>query len=244
MTFRLDVELTPEQVDELESSDPKQWFTRFEFSNAISPQHPEHQMLELANGWKRDMVIGAMRNLVPGARVLDVFCANGGFSYEAAQLGAAEVLGVDYDEHRLDAARFVGNMINGHLGVHPRFVAGDVYKLSDTVPEPYDVTLALGGLYHVADPALVLQNLRSVTSGHLIVQTSRLLRMPGSWGKFMVTRHTADRTQEGGAGVWALSVKAIETMFAYANFEVIERLPVPRLRGRRAPWYGAVCKAV
>lgn len=244
MTVRFDVELSSDQVRALDATDPRWWFTRFEFNNAASPQHPKFERLEMGNRLKKDMVINALGELAPGRRVLDVFCANGGFSYEAAIRGATEVLGVDYDPPRIECGRFVGTLLNGHLTPLPRFEVGDAYDLKETVNEPYDVTLALGGLYHVADPAWVLRNLRSVTSDYLIVQTSRLLRMPGSWGKFMVTRHTADRTQEGGAGVWALSVKALETMLGYARFEVIERLPVPRIRGRRAPWYGAVCRAV
>jgi 2-polyprenyl-3-methyl-5-hydroxy-6-metoxy-1,4-benzoquinol methylase len=244
VTILLDVELDDTQIQQLTTSDPRWWFTKFQFANAISPTHPKHDRLELANGWKRDMVIGAMRELIPGKSVLDMFCANGGFSYEAAQLGATRVLGVDYDETRLECARMISSFMNGQMPNKPEFRQADVYKLDESVTETFDVTLALGGLYHVADPALVLQNLRKVTNGHLIVQTSRLLRMPGSWGKFMITSHTADRTQDGGAGVWALSVKAIETMFTYAGFEVVERLPIPRQKGKRVPWYGAVCRAV
>ncbi len=244
MTVRFDLELSPDQAGALAATDPRWWFTPFHFANAESPKHPKFQRLEMANRMKKEMVQAALERLVPEKKVLDVFCANGGFSFEAVRLGAADVLGLDYDETRIECGRFVGGLLQGRIPVIPRFQVADVYELHKTMTEKFDVTLALGGLYHVADPALVLRNLRAVTSGYLIVQTSRLLRMPGSWGRFMITSHSADRTQEGGAGVWALSVKALETMLTYARFEVVERLPVPRVRGRRIPWYGAVCRAV
>jgi hypothetical protein len=77
----------------------------------------------------------------------------------------------------------------------------------------------------------------------MILQTSRIIRFPGSWAKFLMVERTVDRT-EGKAGVWKLSPKAVETMIAFAGFEILERLPVERIRGRRMAWYGAVCRAV
>lgn len=244
MTVRFDVELTPEQREALAATDPRWWFTRFEFGDVASPAHPRIERLEMSNAWKRAMVEPWLARLAPGKRVLDVFCANGGFSYEAARLGAAEVLGVDYDPDRIECARFVSGLLDGAVRPLPRFEMGDVYRLAETVPEAFDLTLVLGGLYHVADPVLVLRNLRAATSEHMIFQTSRVLRFPGSWAKFITVRRTVDRT-EGSAGVWKLSPTAIETMLRYAGFEIVERLSVPRLNWRRrVPWYGAVCRAV
>lgn len=246
MTVHLDVVLPESKVEALRSTEPTWWFTRFEFANATSPQHPHAARLELANAWKREMILPWLSRLAPGARVLDVFCANGAFSFEAARLGAREIVGVDYDPPRIECARFIGSLVAGSLPASPSFLEGDVYRLPDLVDPPYDVTMALGGLYHVADPVLVLDNLRRVTrsGGHLLIQTSRILRLPGSWAKFITTRRVADRTSERGAGVWKLSVKALETMIGFAGFTRVEELRVPRERGKRAPWYGAVWRAV
>jgi 2-polyprenyl-3-methyl-5-hydroxy-6-metoxy-1,4-benzoquinol methylase len=246
MTVRLDVVLAGPKVEALRATEPTWWFTRFEFANATSPRHPHGERLELAHAWKRDMVLPWLERVAPRARVLDVFCANGAFSFEAARLGATEVVGVDYDAPRLECARFIGSLVEGSLPIAPSFIDGDVYELPSIVEPPFDVTVALGGLYHVADPVLVLDNLRRVTrpGGHLLLQTSRIIRVPGSWGKFITTRRVADRTADRGAGVWKLSVKALETMIGYAGFERVEVLSVPRHRGKRIPWYGAVWKAV
>src|SRR5690606_35157000 len=43
--------------------------------------------------------------LVPGARVLDVFCHNGAFAVHALHYGAREVLGVDSSEQAVESAR-------------------------------------------------------------------------------------------------------------------------------------------
>jgi tRNA (mo5U34)-methyltransferase len=239
----LEVDLSDEQRESLLRTDPSWWFTRFEFANAASPAHPKTARLEMANRMKQAMVLPWLDRLVPGKRVLDVFCANGGFSFESAVRGAAEVLGVDYDPPRIECARFIAELLDGRVAPLPRFQVGDVYELPAIVDGPFDVTLALGGLYHVGDPLLVLRNLRRVTEGHLILQTSRVLNLPGSWAKFVVVHRAVDRTEEGGAGVWKLSRKALETMLGHAGFEVLERLPVPRVGGRRIPWYGAVCRS-
>ena len=246
MTVRLDVVLPPSHVEALRSTDPAWWFTRFEFANAASPQHPHAARLDLANGWKREMVLPWLERLAPHARVLDVFCANGAFSFEAARLGAREVVGIDYDPPRIECARFIESLVGGSLPVSPSFLEGDAYELPRLVQPPFDVTMALGGLYHVADPVLVLDNLRQVTrpGGHLLIQTSRIIRLPGSWAKFITTRRVADRTADRGAGVWKLSVKALETMIGFAGFGRVQVLPVPRRRGKRAPWYGAVWEAI
>jgi len=185
----------------------------------------------------------ALSRLAAGKRVLDVFCANGGFSFEAARAGATEVLGLDHDPQRVECARFVKGLLDGSKVTLPRFEVADVYRLPEVVGEPFDVTMAIGGLYHVADPVLVLRNLREVTSEHLILQTARMLWLPGSWGRFLTVRHVVDSHPDGRpAGVWKLSVTALEAMLRYAGFEVVERLSIPRRVARRLGWYGAVCR--
>src|SRR5436190_17527943 len=245
MTINLDVELSPEQQAALAKTDPRWWFTTFEFANATSPIHPKIERLEIASSAKRTMVLPSFERLAPGTRVLDLFCANGAFSFEAARLGASEVFGVDYDEARIECAKFTASLVNGSFSLIPSFAFGDIYHLGELVNEPFDLTLALGGLYHLSDPVLALRNIRAATAtgGHMILQTSRIIRLPGSWAKFLTVERTVDRT-EGRAGVWKLSPKALETMLAFTGFEILERLPVARLHGRKMAWYGAVCRAV
>lgn len=244
MTIRFDTTLSESQVEQLKGTNPEWWFHSVHFANATSPAHPKIDFLDPINEWKWKVILPALTKLAPGKRVLDVFCANGGFSFEAARAGATEVLGLDHDHERVECARFVAGLLNGSKEAVPHFDVADVYRLSETVREPFDVTMAIGGLYHVADPVLVLRNLREVTSEHLILQTARMLWLPGSWGRFLTLRHVVDSHPDGRpAGVWKLSVTALEAMLGYAGFEVIERLPIPRRVARRFRWYAAVCRA-
>ena len=252
MTIKLDVELTPAEREAVERTDPKWWFTQVEFANASTPRHPQFEKLEANNEFKRGLVLDWMEKVVPGKRVLDTFCANGSFSFEAVRMGATEVLGVDFDPPRIEAGNFVGSLLRGHgWNVAPEFRSGDVYDLSSVVSgRTFDVTVMIGGLYHVADPVLVLKQARRVTEtgGHLVFQTSRLLWMPGRWARFMV--RPTDRREKGfssfkeGEGVWQLTPGAVQAMLGVAGFKVLEERKPPVAKRRRFRWYAALCEAV
>lgn len=59
-------------------------------------------------------------------------------------------------------------------------MVGDVYGLSGLLSEPFDVAMALGGLYHVADPPYVLTQIGELTKERLIVQTANVLPRSGN----------------------------------------------------------------
>jgi hypothetical protein len=107
-----------------------------------------------------------------------------------------------------------------------------------------------GGLYHVADPVLVLRRVRevTVTGGHLVFQTSRLMWLPGRWARFMV--RPSDRREAGfssfvpGQGVWQLTPGAVEAMLEVAGFRVLQARRPPVARRRRFRWLAALCEAV
>jgi tRNA/tmRNA/rRNA uracil-C5-methylase (TrmA/RlmC/RlmD family) len=68
-------------------------------------------VLEANNEMKRRLVSPWIRSQVKGKRVLDLFCANGAFSVEAALAGAREVVGVDFSPERVDCARFLAGTL-------------------------------------------------------------------------------------------------------------------------------------
>lgn len=251
MSLSLDVQLTPEEAGRLARTDPRWWFTHVRFANAESPRHPGFAKLEVNNEYKRSLVWGWITRVVPGARVLDTFCANGAFSIHAARLGAVRVVGVDFDEPRIECAGMIAEILEEHgWDVVPEFRTGDVYRLPEVVEEEFDVVLSLGGLYHIADPVLVLRRLREVivTGGHLVVQTSRLMSVPGPWARFLVRGE--DRRGEGlsshrqGEGVWQLTPAAVAAMLRVAGFRVLESRRPPVGRRRRFPWYAALAEAI
>ena len=135
-----------------------------------------------------------LRRAVPGKRVLDLFCANGAFSIEAGLAGAAEVVGVAFSPERVEVARFLADAVSGSVPCRFEFRKEDVYRLADAFDRPFDVVLAMGGLYHIADIPHVLSQIRSLTKERMLLQTSKVLQLPGNRAKFVVRR---DRTAAG-----------------------------------------------
>jgi tRNA (mo5U34)-methyltransferase len=188
----------------------------------------------------------------PGASVLDTFCANGAFSFEAARLGARRVLGVDFDLPRIECAELVAGMLAAHeWPTVPEFRSGNAYELGRaTRGERFDVVICLGGLYHVADPVLVLRQLREAAEdgGHLLFQTSRLALAPGQWARFSVREE--DRrggglsSHKAGEGVWELSPGALRAMLRVAGFEVREVRRPSVAKRRKFRWFAALARAV
>jgi len=252
VTLQLDVELTPEELGRLAGTDPRWWFTQVEFANGESPRHPKFPALEANNEFKRGLVLDWLRRLVSGARVLDTFCANGAFSFEAARLGATRVLGVDFDPPRIECAELVAGLLRAHgWDTVPEFRSGNVYELAAaTGGEEFDVVVCLGGLYHVADPVLVLKRLREAmpAGGHLLFQTSRLVWVPGQWARFSVReedrRGSGLSSHRAGEGVWELSPGAVRAMLRVAGFEVLETRRPPVAKRRKFRWFAALARSV
>jgi tRNA (mo5U34)-methyltransferase len=250
MTLALDVELDPDELREVHGTDPRSWFTHVRFGNGESPRHPGYESLEPNHRMKRDLVVPWLARVVPGAKVLDTFSANGAFAFEAMALGAKSVTGVEFDPGRVGTAQLVATYLERHGWASvPRFEVGDVYELERYGSE-FDVSLCLGGLYHIPDPVLLLQKLRKVTAkgGYLVLQTSGILRLPGAWARFWWVKD--DRAESGfsslrgGSGRWMFTTKHVDHMLGFAGFEILERRRPPMSKRRRFPWYCALARAV
>jgi tRNA (mo5U34)-methyltransferase len=122
--------------------------------------------------------------------------------------------------------------------VDVEFRVGDVYETARQFDAPFDVTLCLGGLYHVADPPFVLRQLRAVTSEYLIVQTSSIIRGRRNRAEFRVR---GDATKKGlssivaGSGKWYMTAACFREILRHGGFEVVEQ------RESR-PMFSALCR--
>ena len=246
MSLKLDFELTPDQQRDMANIPAEAWFSQVRFRNAISPRHPEANTLDANHELKRKLMLPWIAARVKGKTVLDLFCANGSFSFEAMLAGAKAVVGLEFNSDRAKCAQFIASTFAGKGAYRaPRFVVGDVYELTTIFQEPFDVVLALGGLYHVPDPPYVLTQIRALTREWLIVQTSSVLSMRGNWAKFIV-RH--DRTGKGltsvigGRGAWYYTVGCFENMLQHAGFKTVESCRPPFFMRRRFPWYCALAE--
>jgi 2-polyprenyl-3-methyl-5-hydroxy-6-metoxy-1,4-benzoquinol methylase len=245
MAVKINTNLTDAQIEEMESIPAKYWFTRFQFNNAESPEHPNPKF-PANNEMKQRMVADWIEKYVPGKRVLDLFSANGGFSALAALAGAREVVGLDYEAESVRIAEFVARVLEPLVDCDLRFVHGDVYDMRKYFDEPFDVVLCFGGLYHIADPAFVLRETGALTKERLLLQTTKVLSTKRNVARFVVRR--AHRGQDGkpwihqGYGTWHYSPACLHQLLLHGDFKVVdERIPGPD-EFKRFPWFVANCE--
>jgi tRNA (mo5U34)-methyltransferase len=105
-----------------------------------------------------------------GKSVLDVGCNAGFYAIEAKRRGATRVLGVDAQRRLINQARFGC----GVLGLDIEYRKMSVYELSVCDLGQFDVTLALGLIYHCKHLVLALEKLFEVTKELLIIETAIL----------------------------------------------------------------------
>jgi tRNA (mo5U34)-methyltransferase len=103
-----------------------------------------------------------------GKTVLDVGCNAGFYAIEAKRRGAARVLGVDGQRQHVRQAVFVRKA----LGLDIEYRRMNVYELNRRGVGQFDITLALGLIYHLKHLVLALENLYEVTRELLVVETA------------------------------------------------------------------------
>lgn len=164
---------------------------------------------------------------------------------QAALAGASEVVGVDFSPERVQCASFLADTLKDRVDCSLDFMSGDVYELPSLFTEPFDVVMCFGGLYHVADPPLVLTRIRELAKEAVIIQTSNILPGSGNRAKFVVR---SDRIGEGmssirgGKGAWHMTVTCLENILTHAGLCVLEsKRPEPEQQ-KRFPWYAALAE--
>jgi tRNA (mo5U34)-methyltransferase len=159
--------------------------TREEILAALKRLEPWFHRIDLGSGiyTKTESVMGepidhplgpwqTIQKLLPpdlrGKTVLDVGCNAGFYSFEAKRRGADRVLGVDGQRQHVRQGLFVRKV----LGLDVEFRRLNVYELSPRKVGGFDITLALGLLYHLKHPILALENLYRVTKALLVIETA------------------------------------------------------------------------
>jgi tRNA (mo5U34)-methyltransferase len=148
------------------------WFHRIDLGDGVITK------TESLSGEPADHPLGPWRIIreclppdLTGLRVLDVGCNGGFFAVEAKRRNAAYVLGVDSQRHQVRQAQFVRRALD--LDIEFRRLS--VYDLSRKALGEFDVTLALGLVYHCKHLILALERLFDVTREMLILETAVLL---------------------------------------------------------------------
>jgi tRNA (mo5U34)-methyltransferase len=160
--------MTREEIlAELKRLEP--WFHRIDLGGGL------YTKTESVMGEPVDHPLGpwqTIQKLLPrdltGKNVLDVGCNAGFYAFEARRRGAQRVLGVDGQRQHVRQGLFVRKV----LGLDVEFRRLNVYELNPRTVGQFDITLALGLLYHLKHPILALENLYQVTRELLVIETA------------------------------------------------------------------------
>ncbi|HVF56288.1 MAG TPA: DUF1698 domain-containing protein [Pyrinomonadaceae bacterium] len=160
--------MTREEIlSELERLQP--WFHRIELGEGI------YTKTESVMGEPVDHPSGPWQTIgrcIPedlrGKSVLDVGCNAGFYAVEAKRRGAARVVGVDGQRQHIRQAVFVRKA----LGLDIEYRRMNVYELTRSRVGEFDITLALGLIYHLKHLVLALENLFEVTKELLVIETA------------------------------------------------------------------------
>ena len=159
--------------------------TRDEILSGVKLLEPWFHRIDLGNGLftKTDSVMGepvdhpresweVIRQCLPddltNKSVLDVGCNGGFYCVEAKRRGARRVMGVDGQRQHVRQALFVRKV----LGLDLEFRRFSVYDLNPERVGHFDITLALGLVYHLKHLVFALERLYDVTNELLIVETA------------------------------------------------------------------------
>ncbi len=129
------------------------WYHRIALPGGLvtpGTNHSDHTLVELDKlGLPQDCT---------GLRVLDISCRDGYFSFELERRGA-EVVGMDYVQAENTGFPIVSKI----LGSKATYLVENIYNLSPEVHGTFDIVLFLGLLYHLRNPMLAIDHVRSVT---------------------------------------------------------------------------------
>jgi tRNA (mo5U34)-methyltransferase len=170
-----------------------------------------------------------------GRRVLDVGAWDGYYSFEMERRGADVVATDHYSWGGGGWGTKDGfDLAHDALGSRVRAVRIDPTELTpEAVGGHYDIVLLLGVLYHLRDPLLVLERVRAVTGGLLVVETEV--------GMLLTRRPAAEffpgtELNEDPTNWWAPNVAAMVGMLQAVGFRTVDVVWQRRLPLRAVKW--------
>ena len=149
------------------------WFHCIDLGNGILTRHQavgNEPIDHPKSTWEK--IKRRLPSDLSGKSVLDVGCNAGFYSVRAKRRGAARVLGVDAQRLSIRQAVFVQHV----LGLDIEYRRMSAYDLSPGDVGQFDVTLALGLLYHCKHLVQALERLAAVTKELLIIETAIFTR--------------------------------------------------------------------
>ena len=186
-------------------------------------------------------VMGEHRDILRGARVLDIASHDGRWSFAALESGAAHVTGVEGRPELVENARRTFRK-KGVDEARFRFVTGDVHDVLTAGVGEMDVVLCFGFLYHTLRYPELLSGIRATGTKHVIVDSKVTIEMNGPFVRLhrnpaaIPSMAVADRFSYG---TWTMcgmpTAEAIETMFRMFGYQVVHRTDWDRILAAHPP---------
>lgn len=167
-----------------------------------------------------------------GRTVLDVGTTNAGTAFELERRGAARVVAVDI----FDPDWFGVRALTEFLQSNVEYVRCTVYELAERFPEPFDLVIFWGVLYHLRHPLLALDNVRAVTGGEASLETAVCDgQLPRRQRALELARfYRRDELSADSSNWFAPTVAALEAWCGSSGFEVERVGAWPQRRPGRA----------
>lgn len=173
-------------------------------------------------------IIEEHREVLNGARVLDIASHDGRWSFAALQAGAAHVTGIEGREHLVTNA----NKTFADKGIDPsqfRFIHGDAHDTLTAGVGTFDLVMCLGFLYHTLRYPELFAGIRATGARHVLIDTRvfptskrvvRLINNPQEIESMAIE----DRfSYQGKTLVGTPSVSAVKHMLDTYGFDVVSR---------------------
>lgn len=160
-----------------------------------------------------------------GLTLADVGASNGYFSFAAHQRGA-RVVAFDF-RHKDNSGFGLAQYINGLSEIEHHHV--NVLDITPAKYGQFDIVLALGLLYHVADPYRALANCAALSRGRLLIQSYCIdSLLPRSLASEPVMRFISDPKRFPGQGqpnmdrsnFWGFTAMCLQRMVEDIGFTV------------------------
>lgn len=167
-----------------------------------------------------------------GLRVLDIGCRDGFFAFELERRGA-DVTGVDYAPPHATGFAIASRL----LGSRVRYEVANVYDLTPERFGLFDLVLFLGVLYHLRNPMLALDRVRSVArpGATIFVETQVATAPPVAALDEPVWQFFPRATLHGDAtNKWAPNASGLVRALEECQIQVEQLLPPSRNGGDRA----------
>lgn len=211
----------PRQETEPGARKASRFFDDYPRFYETSRTSPSSERLNL----RYEAIFAEHREVLDGARVLDISSHDGRWSLAALRTGAASVVGVEARPELVDLAS--ENMV--HYGVDPAsysFIAGDVFDVLAKRPPEVDVVMCLGFLYHTLRYNELLFRIAELKPRQIILdtevagQTGKLIRIQRERAEIQRNAAVDDFTVGGQVLVGKPTIAALRLMMSSYGYEV------------------------